>query len=189
MEEEIKRCKRCNLHKNRRNAVPGEGDISSGIMLIGEAPGYHEDVQGRPFVGAAGKFLNELLQLIGIKREDVYITNVVKCRPPNNREPNEDEIKACSKYLEKQISIIRPKIIITLGNVAKNYIFKKFKLRNEAISKIHGKVFKIQSIDSCIIIIPMYHPAAGLYDPRKKNEIIKDWLNIKGIVKNVLSKD
>lgn len=188
MEKEIKNCKKCDLHRYRKNAVPGEGDINTGILLIGEAPGYHEDIQGRPFVGAAGKFLNELLQLVGIKREEVYITNVVKCRPPNNREPNDDEIRICGKYLDKQISIINPKVIITLGNVAKNYIFKKFKLKNEAISKIHGKIYRIRSIGGDLLIIPMYHPAAGLYDPKRKNDIIKDWLNIRDIIRSIKNK-
>ncbi len=189
LEKEIHLCKRCGLYKNRKNAVPGEGNIFSRIILIGEAPGYHEDLQGRPFVGAAGKFLDELLRIVGIKRENVYITNVVKCRPPNNREPTDQEIKLCSKFLEKQITLIKPKLIITLGNVAKNYIFKKFKLKNEPISKIHGKVYKVVSIDSVITIIPMYHPAAGLYDPKRKDVILKDWLNVRDIIKSIIEEN
>jgi uracil-DNA glycosylase family 4 len=112
---EVSVCQRCMLHHSRKNAVPGEGPVDTEIMFIGEGPGFHENEQGRPFVGAAGKYLEELLTKINMKREDVFIGNVVKCRPPNNRDPLPDELAACSDYLERQIQVINPKVIVTLG--------------------------------------------------------------------------
>jgi len=142
MNEEIKNCKRCNLWKTRNNIVIGEGSLNADIMFIGEAPGYYEDKQGRPFVGKAGKILDELLNSVELKREEIYITNILKCRPPGNRDPLPEEIKACTPYLDRQIEIIKPKKICTLGNFATNYIFSSFGLKPESIGKIHGKVFK-----------------------------------------------
>jgi len=125
IKKEVKNCRKCDLHKQRSNSVAGEGLPHSTIMLIGEAPGYWEDQKGRPFVGAAGKFLDELLRIAGLERKDVFITNILKCRPPRNREPTQEEIRACTPYLNRQIDIIKPRLIITLGNVATFYILKK----------------------------------------------------------------
>ena len=182
IEREIKNCRKCDLFKNRTNPVPGSGSYKSKIMLIGEAPGYWEDKKGEPFVGKAGKFLDELLLLIGRRREEVFITNVVKCRPPNNREPTEEEVKACTPYLDRQIEIIKPKIIVTLGNVATTYIFKKFGLKVESISRIHGKVFEVSTLLGKIKIIPMYHPATALYNPRMKDVLREDWKKLRGLL-------
>src|SRR5690348_2419649 len=149
---EVAVCTRCNLCNGRKKAVPGEGSASAAIMLIGEGPGYHEDQQGRPFVGAAGQFLDELLQHAGVKRSEVFITNVVKCRPPDNRDPLPEEIKACDEYLDRQIAAIKPQVVVTLGR----YSMAKF-FGSEKISTIHGRARKKDGY----ICIAMYHPAAG----------------------------
>ncbi len=178
MEEELKEikyqvlnCKKCPLHKTRLYPVIGEGNHQADVMLIGEAPGFHESKTGRPFCGAAGRILDELLEFAGIKREDIYITNILKCRPPKNRDPQEEEIKACSPYLEKQIQLINPKTICPLGNYATRYILKKYGLEDkiDGISKIHGKVFEKEKR-----IIPLYHPAVGLYRANMKEVLKQD---------------
>jgi DNA polymerase len=178
--EEIKNCNKCPLYKSRKNAVPGEGDFKSGIMLIGEAPGFNEDLQGRPFVGRAGKLLEEFLKSVGKRREEVFITNVVKCRPPNNRQPEENEIKICtSLYLDRQIEIIKPKLIVCLGNISASYIFKKFGLKFESMNKQHGKVFSISNLYIKTKIVATYHPAAILRNPNLMNLAKADWEIIK----------
>jgi len=151
---EVNDCKMCPLHHSRKRAVPGEGPPGAEIMFIGEGPGFHENMQGRPFVGAAGNFLEELLAKIDMKREDVFITNVVKCRPPGNRDPEPDELAACSDYLNRQIQTINPKVIVTLGRFSMARFFK-----NAKISQIHGQARNIEGR----LIVPMYHPAAGLH--------------------------
>ncbi len=166
IEEEIKNCKKCPLYRNRKNAVPGEGGHKKRIMFIGEAPGRREDELGRPFVGAAGKFLDELLSEIGLTREDVYITNVVKCRPPNNRDPTEEEISLCSPYLERQIEILKPRIICPLGRFAAKYVLERYGFEMSTISRVQGKIF-----EGDVIIIPMYHPAAALYHQNLKDDL------------------
>jgi DNA polymerase len=144
--KEIKNCKKCSLWKTRRNAVIGEGPLNSNIMFIGEAPGYNEDLQGKPFVGKAGKVFDELLESVTLQRKEVYIANILKCRPPNNRDPLLNEIKNCKNYLDRQISIIQPKVIVPLGNFASFYIFEKYNLKKEKISKVHGKSFSVRTI-------------------------------------------
>jgi DNA polymerase len=176
----IKNCTKCILYKNRKNAVPGEGNWKNKIMLIGEAPGFNEDEQGRPFVGRAGKLLEEFLGYIGKSREDVFITNVVKCRPPNNRQPEWEEIKICtSLYLDKQIDLIKPKLIVCLGNISANYIFKKFGLNFESMNKEHGKVFQISNLLIQTKIIATYHPAAILRNQDLMSITESDWRIIK----------
>ncbi len=182
--KEIRKCKKCRLYLNRKNPVPGEGSINTSIMIIGEAPGYFEDIQGRPFVGQAGKILDELLSIANLNREKVFITNIVKCRPPENRVPKDDEINSCKDYLEKQIEIINPKIIITLGNVSTQYIFNKYGLEFESMSSIHGKIFDI--IEYKIKIIPLYHPAAALYNPKIEKIMKNDWKKISLFLKNIV---
>ncbi len=180
--EEIKNCKKCELYKTRTNPVPGEGNPNTSILLIGEAPGYWEDIKGKPFVGAAGKFLNELLAISRLEREDVYICNILKCRPTfegKNRPPKPEEIKACTPYLDKQIKIIGPKIICTLGNFATSYILQKFGFKPESVGEVHGKVFEVNSLMGKMKIIPLYHPAAGLHKPPMKEIIRKDWERVK----------
>jgi len=171
IEEEIKNCKKCPLHKMRKNPVPGEGGHRKRVMFVGEAPGRREDLLGRPFVGAAGKFLDELLSSIGLTREDVYITNIVKCRPPNNRDPKDSEIAACSPYLDRQISILKPRIICPLGRFAAKYILEKYGFVMDSISKIQGKIYRLDKI----LILPMYHPAAALYHQYLKDELRKSF--------------
>lgn len=163
----IRVCTLCPLAAYRKQAVPGEGPADAEIMLIGEAPGYHEDQQGRPFVGPAGRFLTELLAQAGLRREEVFITNVVKCRPPNNRDPAPIEIKTCtSAWLEKQVEIIDPRVIITLGR----YSMALF-LPNQSISKVHGQPHRVNGR----IIVPMFHPAAALHQERFREPLIKDF--------------
>ncbi|CAD5245172.1 type-4 uracil-DNA glycosylase [Thermococcus camini] len=178
LEERIRNCQKCPLGRLRTNAVPGSGSYDAKVMFIGEAPGYWEDQKGLPFVGRAGKVLDELLAEIGLTREEVYITNIVKCRPPENRDPLEDEIKACSPYLDRQIDIIRPRVIVPLGRHSMRYILEKFGFEPEPISKIHGKTFEAHTLFGKIIIMPMYHPAAALYRPPIKEELRKDFLRL-----------
>lgn len=162
---EIAQCTKCLLHRGRTKAVPGEGPENANLMFVGEAPGFHEDQQGRPFVGAAGKFLEELLKSIDLTREGVYIANVIKCRPPGNRDPLPDEIEACKPFLDKQIELIQPKIIVTLGRFSMARAFPKAR-----ISHIHGQPRKIGGI----VYYPMYHPAAALHQPSLRRVIEED---------------
>jgi len=179
LKEKVLKCKKCDLYKTKTNCVFGEGDFNAKIMFVGEAPGRNEDLQGKPFVGAAGKFLNELLDFIGLRREEIFITNILKCRPPGNRNPKSNEIKACTPYLDKQIELIKPKIICTLGNFATSYIMKKFGLEPKSMGKIHGKIFKIKNLTQELKIIPLYHPAAAIYNPNMKKILLEDFKKIK----------
>ncbi|MEA2054128.1 MAG: uracil-DNA glycosylase [Candidatus Thermoplasmatota archaeon] len=180
LENKIKNCKNCPLSLTRKNAVPGEGREDANIIFIGEAPGKSEDETGKPFVGKAGNFLDFALTGIGLKREDIYITNVVKCRPPGNRDPREEEIKACIPYLDGQISIIKPKIFCTLGKFATTYILSSYGFDSEPISRVHGRVYS--SPVAMIKIIPMYHPAATIYNPALKEYFLRDM----GVIKKLL---
>ncbi len=171
--KEVAGCNRCRLAQGRTRAVPGEGPENAAIMFIGEGPGFHEDQQGRPFVGAAGQFLDELLQSIGLKRADVYITNVVKCRPPANRDPQPDEIEACQPYLDRQITLIKPKVIVTLGRYSMARAFP-----NEKISAIHGKPRKVGEI----VYVPMFHPAAALHQPALRKTVEEDFAKLPKIL-------
>lgn len=166
LEAEVKTCQLCRLARTRTNAVPGEGYIRTDVMFIGEGPGYHEDRQGRPFVGPSGEFLNELLAIAGLSRERVYIANVVKCRPPNNRDPNPDEIAACAPYLERQIALINPRVIVTLGRFSMAKFFP-----GERISQIHGQ----RRLVDGRLCVPMYHPAAGLHQASLADVIRDDF--------------
>ncbi len=163
---EVKVCTLCELSRSRTNAVPGEGSPTAKVMLIGEGPGWHEDQQGKPFVGNSGKFLTELLENAGLAREDVFITNVVKCRPPGNRDPLPDEMQACSFYLERQISLIDPDVIVTLGRFSMARFFP-----GERISKIHGTPKEIGKR----LVVPMYHPAAALHQGALRGTIQEDF--------------
>ena len=175
----IENCRKCDLWKTRKKPVFGEGSIDTDILFVGEAPGYNEDLQGRPFVGKAGKILDELLESIGLHRSDIYIANILKCRPPNNRNPLKTEIDACTEHLDKQIELIQPKIIVPLGNFACSYIFEKFGLKYDKISNVHGKIFQINTIFGNVKIIPMYHPAVATYNPNTKNTLLADFKMIK----------
>jgi DNA polymerase len=166
---EVAVCKNCELHSTRKNSVPGEGPATSEIMLIGEGPGFHENEQGRPFVGAAGKFLDELLAQAGLKRTDVWIGNVVKCRPPENRDPQPDELAACDVYLERQIAAIDPKIIITLGRFSMGKFMPGVK-----ISQVHGQMRRVGDR----FVIAMFHPAAALHQAALKPSILADFAKL-----------
>ena len=163
---EVRGCQRCALAKTRTLAVPGEGPLDSEVMFIGEAPGVNEDRQGRPFVGQAGAFLEELLGEAGLSRPEVYICNVLKCRPPGNRDPLPTEIEACNDYLSAQIRLIDPLLIVTLGRYSMSRFFP-----NQAISRIHGKSREANGR----ILVPMYHPAAALHQQRLRGTIIDDF--------------
>ncbi len=158
LEKVIRHCKKCDLHKYRTNPVVGEGKVPSKLMIVGEAPGRFEDLEGRPFVGPAGKLLTEALQRAGIKREEVYITNVVKCRPPQNRDPTPQEIEACKPYLLFQLDIVNPKVVLCLGRISAETLHKHFGLPWSSISKERGKVKRIGDR----LLIATYHPAAVL---------------------------
>ncbi len=165
LSEKIEKCERCRLHENRENAVPGEGDEDPSIVLVGEAPGENEDIEGTPFVGRAGGLLEEILGEVGLERDDVFITNVVKCRPPENRDPRKDEIETCRPYLEKQIDHLEPDVIAALGNHATETLTGE-----KGMKGLHGKEFEYEGV----VLIPMYHPAAGLYNPNLKETMIED---------------
>jgi len=168
-------CPKCRLSKTRKNAVPGEGNSNGQIMLIGEGPGYWEDVKGRPFVGDAGKFLDALLAEIGFSKTSVFITNIVKCRPPRNREPLPDEIQACTPYLDRQMQTIQPKFIVTLGSHSTAYVFSKAGLPFSSITQAHGRLHETTIQDMRMTVFPTFHPAAALYNAKYKALLTKDF--------------
>lgn len=175
LNEEIKKCKKCPLHLTRTNAVPGEGPADASIMFIGEAPGADEDAQGRPFVGKAGQLLTQLLHAAGIQRTSVYITNVVKCRPPGNRTPSVNEILACKPFLIKQIKLIKPKVICTLGAVSTKVILQS----SEGITKLRGRIYKTKNF----LIVPTFHPSSVLRNPSQRNIVLSDLHLVKEALK------
>jgi uracil-DNA glycosylase family 4 len=170
---EVSVCTKCDLCKNRTHAVPGEGPSNAKIFFIGEGPGFHEDKQGRPFVGPSGQFLEDLLRSIGLKRSDVFITNVVKCRPPENRDPLPAEIAACNDYLDRQLAAIQPLVIVTLGRFSMAKFFP-----GEKITAIHGRARKKDGF----ICVPMFHPAAGLRTASVKEQLKEDFKKIPAIL-------
>jgi DNA polymerase len=173
--KELGDCKRCKLHRTRRTIVFGEGNEKATLMFIGEGPGYDEDVQGRPFVGKAGQLLTKIIESINLPREEVYIANIIKCRPPQNRNPEPDEIQSCNPFLMKQIRVIQPKIICALGTFAAQTLLKT----DTKISALRGKFFDLEGIK----VIPTYHTAFLLRNPERKREVwedmkkIAEWLN------------
>jgi len=179
-EKWLKECT-CELKKTATQGVPGDGDAQSEIVLIGEAPGKAEDIQGRPFVGAAGKFLNKMLAEINLKREDVYITNIVKYRPPNNRDPEPEEKEACREWLLEELNLIKPKLIIFLGRHSMTHFFP-----GEKISRVHGKILKkkIKGINTPYFYA-LYHPAAALYNGGMRDVLIKDFKKIPKILEKI----
>jgi uracil-DNA glycosylase family 4 len=166
-------CARCNLQYSRKNAVPGEGPANAEIMFIGEGPGFYENEQGRPFVGAAGKFLDELLSMIGMQRSEVFITNIVKCRPPGNRDPEPEEIQACNDYLERQIQAINPKVIVTLGR----FSMARF-MPNVKISDVHGQAMNVKGR----LVVAMYHPAAALHQHSLQPTVEQDFSRLPELI-------
>tara|TARA_Y100000588_G_scaffold62697_1_gene62066 strand:- start:9189 stop:9809 length:621 start_codon:yes stop_codon:yes gene_type:complete len=177
---QIRNCINCSLSQTRSNAVPGEGSTRADLVFIGEGPGFYEDRDGRPFVGQAGKLLDELLASISLKREDVYITNMVKCRPPNNRDPLPVEIESCRPFLDQQIQMIDPKVLVTLGR----HSFTKF-FPGEAISKARGKPRPWNQR----LLYPMYHPAAALHNPKLRPLLEDDFNRLPSIVEAIVDID
>jgi len=171
--DQVMVCTDCKLHASRKLAVPGEGPANAELMFIGEGPGFHENEQGRPFVGAAGSFLEELLASIGMKRDQVYITNIVKCRPPGNRDPLTQEIEACSGYLDRQIRTINPKVVVTLGR----FSMARF-IPNARISAIHGRAQRLGGRT----VVAMYHPAAALHQPSLRRTIEQDFARLPALI-------
>jgi DNA polymerase len=171
--EESAACTLCELQHSRKNAVPGAGPPEAEIMFIGEGPGFHENEQGRPFVGAAGKYLEELLAGVALTREQVFITNVVKCRPPGNRDPQIEELQACNGYLERQIQAINPKVIVTLGRFSMAHF-----LPNARVSQVHGKAVRVGGRT----IVPMYHPAAALHQPSLRSVVQADFSQLPSLI-------
>jgi len=171
--EVIRGCRLCALAETRTHAVPGEGPLDAEVMCIGEAPGLNEDRQGRPFVGAAGQFLTELLAEAGLRREEVYICNVLKCRPPGNRDPLPGEISACAEYLDLQIDLVDPLVIVTLGRFSMARWFPQ-----QTISRIHGRPKVVDGR----YIVPMYHPAAALHQGALRQVLVEDFRNLRGVI-------
>ncbi len=174
--QQVAVCPKCDLAKTRTNAVPGEGSPTADIVFIGEGPGFHEDQQARPFVGAAGKFLDELLSSIGLRRQDVYICNVLKCRPPSNRDPLPSEIAACSPWLDSQIDVIKPKLIATLGRFSMSRFFP-----GQSIGRIHGQPRRVDGV----MVVPMYHPAAALHQASLRRVIQDDFKKLPDILEQM----
>jgi len=175
--QEISECTKCELHEKRTNVVPGEGNEKAQVMFIGEGPGAEEDKQGRPFVGRSGKFLREMINLVGFTEDEVFIANVVKCRPPGNRDPKTEEITVCRPYLDRQIRVIKPKVIVTLGRHA-----MERELPGMKISQVHGKVYRRKNGK---FYVPLYHPAVALYSSSQKDTLIKDMRKLARLVKQI----
>ena len=172
--EQVSGCTRCRLAEGRTQVVFGAGDPQSDLMFVGEAPGFHEDKQGYPFVGQAGKLLDKLLAGIGLERSNVYIANVLKCRPPGNRDPAPDEIQACESHLFRQIELIRPRVVATLGNFATKLLSGK----PTGITRVHGAEQEVTLGGSCVLLYPLYHPAAALYTPRMLQVLEEDFARL-----------
>ena len=177
---EVRVCRKCSLCETRTNAVPGEGNDAAKVIFVGEAPGGQEDAQGRPFVGAAGKLLNELLASISLKRDEVYITNVVKCRPPNNRPPRKDESTACRDYLNRQVALIHPKVICPMGNSAIRALINPSD--SDSVTTLHGMPLEVESVT----YLPMYHPAAALYTASLRKVMEEDFRKLRGILDSLI---
>jgi len=176
LNREIKRCKRCRLFETRTNAIVGEGDINSKIMIVAQAPGENEDREDRMFIGPAGKVLDELLDFAGVNRDDVYMTNLIKCKLPKYRKPKRDEIKSCSLYLNREIDIIKPDVIIPLGYFASSYILHKYSIEiSKDLRCVYGNIFFTKSAK---IILPLRHPAALLYNPELRDVMTENYRKI-----------
>jgi len=179
LNQEILTCTLCRLSEGRTKAVPGEGPVPSRILLLGEAPGKREDELGRPFVGRAGSILEELLSSIGLSRREVYITSINKCRPPKNRDPKDDEIAACHHYLERQIDLLKPQVIVPMGRFAAREICRSFGLDEGKISDIHGKILHARAGFGAVIVLPVYHPAVVTHNPNLRPELTADFQQLK----------
>jgi DNA polymerase len=184
--DEIRNCRKCNLWRTKTNYVPGEGSDYSGIVFVGEAPGREEDLQGRPFVGNAGKLLTELIEgKLGLKRDQVFIANVLKCRPPDNRDPLQEEIEACKPYLIRQLRILKPSVIVCLGRHSASLLFDEFGVPFPGITRIRGKTFDAEAEWGKVKLVALYHPAAALYRPPLKETLEKDFSKLKDFIANI----
>jgi len=179
---EIRVCRKCRLWSSAKNPVPGEGSLDASLMFIGEAPGYWEDIEGHPFVGTAGKLLDRLLTSVSLRRNEFFIGNIVKHRPPANRDPRMDEIESCGPYLDRQIQIIRPKIIVTLGRYSAKYVLSKANVNFTGIIEMRGRTYEKVILNITVNIIPTLHPAAALYNPKFKSLLEKDFQRIKTLL-------
>jgi DNA polymerase len=180
IEQLVAKCERCLLYKTKTKDVPGIGNDKATVMFIGEGPGKEEDLRGEPFVGAAGKLLTEMIESIGWKRSDVYIANVVKHRPPDNRDPLPDEVEACWPFLKRQIELIQPKLIVFLGRHAMNRFFPALQ-----ISKVHGQAFRKDFLNHKQVFLALYHPAAALYNGSMKTTLFSDFEKIPKILEKI----
>ncbi len=178
---EVSACTRCRLAEGRTQVVFGVGDPNADLMFVGEAPGFHEDKQGFPFVGQAGKLLDKLLAGIGLTRDDVYIANVLKCRPPGNRDPQPDEIEACEGHLFRQVALIEPKVVATLGNFATKLLSGK----QLGITRVHGQEQEVTLGGRSVLLYPIYHPAAALYTPAMLNVLEEDFRRLPELIGRV----
>jgi uracil-DNA glycosylase len=183
--EEWSSCGDCRLSEGRATVVVGDGNPDADLMFVGEAPGFHEDRQGVPFVGQAGGLLDELLGLIGLGRADCYIANVIKCRPPGNRDPQPDEIEACEGKLYRQIAIVQPRVIATLGNFSTRLLSG----RQHGVSRVHGQARRTTLGGNHVVLYPLYHPAAALYNPRLRPELEADVLRIPALLEHLATLD
>jgi uracil-DNA glycosylase family 4 len=179
--EEWSSCRDCRLAEGRATVVVGDGNPDADLMFVGEAPGFHEDKQGIPFVGQAGGLLDELLGLIGLGRADCYIANVIKCRPPGNRDPQPDEIEACEGKLYRQIATVQPRVIATLGNFSTRLLSG----RQHGVSRVHGQARRTTLGGNQVVLYPLYHPAAALYNPRLRPELEADILRIPALLEHL----
>ena len=171
---EARSCLNCALGDHRKNVVIGSGSLDASIVLVGEAPGRKEDESGLPFVGSAGKLLDGLLESSGLSREDIFIGNILKCRPPGNRRPKKAEVGTCEGYLTRQLEIIKPKVIAPMGNSALAYFQSKYGLGDEVIGDAHGKVFEVETSWGKVQLVPLYHPAAAIYRRQLLGDLEKD---------------
>lgn len=171
LHQQILKCEKCPLHQTRKHAVPGEGDPHADIIIIGEAPGRWEDLKGRPFVGRAGQLLDQVMDEVGLTRDQVFIANILKCRPPDNRRPKKEEVNQCSPYLQKQIQLINPKVLVPLGNTAGEWLFGKYKLEWPRITPANGQVYRVSTLMGPLKIIPAFHPAAVLRNPNRMPDL------------------
>lgn len=183
LKREILDCKKCDLYKTRNKPLVGDGSIKADIMFIGESPGYNEDIEGRAFVGEAGKILDLLLNIVRLERDKIYITNVLKCHPPKNHNPNRKQIYACIGYLYRQIDLIKPRIIVALGKYASKEIFTRYSIHWSRIGELHGKIFTVSTLTNTLRIIPMYHPAVACYHAEQLDVLKEDFKNISLMLK------
>jgi uracil-DNA glycosylase family 4 len=175
---EVESCRACGLCVGAKNRVMGEGDLDSQVVFVGEAPGRREDETGHPFVGSAGKLLDRLLAEANLSRNGVFITNVVRCRPPRNRRPKREEVEACSGHLERLLEIIKPKVIAPMGNSAIEYIFERFSIKKSVIGDAHGKLYRVEAPWGNVLVYPLFHPAAAIYNRKLLVELQRDMVGL-----------